>query len=82
MTPDWDCPWNGTDVVSCIEGSCISCDWQRQHDASSGWDDPNFCESWEYDEVWLRRYGQQDGVERETLTCSFGELPCNTINLK
>lgn len=34
------------------EGECMHCDWRRQADAATGWDDPNFIEAWDYKEYW------------------------------
>lgn len=33
-------------------GECIHCDWSRQNLRSTGWDDPKFCEWWDYYECW------------------------------
>lgn len=41
----------------CDEGVCMSCDWDKQRDASTGRDDPNFIEAWEYEDHWLRGKG-------------------------
>ncbi len=57
-TPEvnWDCSLEGSDLTHEVEGECISCDWHRQMKASSGWDDPNFIESWDFDIVWLQKW--------------------------
>ena len=40
----------------CHTGTCISCDWQIQHDAATGWDDTNFIEWWDYTRDYWGRF--------------------------
>lgn len=53
---NWNCSLKGTDLLSHNDGECISCDWEKQMRASTGWADPNFIEAWDYDEYWLNKY--------------------------
>ena len=61
----WGCLYKGTDTVTCPEGICISCDWDTQHDAATGWDDPNFIEAWDYEEYWSK-YVKVEGEDNES----------------
>jgi len=54
---DWlDLPDKFIRAGGCEEGTCRQCDWQRQHDAATGWDDPNFIEAWDYTQDYWEEY--------------------------
>jgi hypothetical protein len=36
-------------------GECMHCDWSRQNMRATGWDDPKFCEWWDYHDYWHHR---------------------------
>lgn len=51
----WFCSYEELEGLTHEVGTCMKCDWRRQHDKATGWDDPNFIEAWDYKEIWLHR---------------------------